>query len=333
MLISVLRAVNDFILPAGFSEKDITGGYPARLVRRTYRRSGPAPASLRVCATGGVPFLSCFFAGFQLIFHFNLLLGYHVANLVRQLGQRSLNIVQEAGAMMIFLLEGLGLAFVPPFRFRRVLQEIYQIGVKSTLIVMLTAAFTGMVMALQGYYTLRQYGSEGALGGAVALGLIREMGPVLTGIMVSARAGSAVTAEIGIMRITEQLDALDTMAVNPIQYVVMPKLLAGVIAVPLLTAIFDVVGILGGYLVGVVLLGVGSGAYFASMKQSVVALDINGGIVKSLVFGLTIILVACYKGYHTEHGAEGVSKATNQTVVLSAVLVLAWDYVLTSFFM
>jgi phospholipid/cholesterol/gamma-HCH transport system permease protein len=167
----------------------------------------------------------------------------------------------------------------------------------------------------------------------VALGLIREMGPVFTGIMVSARAGSAVTAEIGIMRITEQLDALDTMAVNPMQYVVMPKLLAGVIAVPLLTAIFDVVGILGGYLVGVVLLGVSSGSYFSGMVQSVVPLDINGGIVKSLVFGLTIILVACYKGYHTGAGAEGVSRATNQTVVLSAVLVLAWDYVLTSFFM
>jgi phospholipid/cholesterol/gamma-HCH transport system permease protein len=135
------------------------------------------------------------------------------------------------------------------------------------------------------------------------------------------------------MRITEQLDALDTMAVNPIQYVVMPKLLAGVIAVPLLTAIFDVVGILGGYLVGVVLLGVSSGSYFAGMVRSVVPLDVYGGIVKSLVFGLTIILVACYKGYNTQHGAEGVSKATNQTVVLSAVLILAWDYVLTSFFM
>ena len=256
-----------------------------------------------------------------------------MVNLVRQLGQRSLNIVSEAGGMVIFLLEGLGLALVPPFRPRRLLQEIYQIGVKSTLIVMLTGAFAGMVMALQGYYTLKQYGSEGALGSAVALSLIREMGPVLTGLMVSARAGSAVTAEIGIMRITEQLDALDTMAVNPIQYVVMPKLLAGVIAVPLLTAIFDVVGILGGYLVGVILLGVSSGSYFSGMVRSVVPLDVYGGIVKSLVFGLTIILVACYKGYYTRHGAEGVSKATNQTVVLSAVLILAWDYVLTSFFM
>jgi len=252
---------------------------------------------------------------------------------LRHLGRSAINLVQETGSMTFFLLEGLALAFVSPFRFRRLLQELYLIGVRSILIIMLTGAFTGMVLALQGYYTLRQYGSEGALGAAVALSLIREMGPVLTGIMVSARAGSAVTAEIGIMRITEQLDALDTMAVNPMQYVVMPKLLAGLIAVPLLTAIFDVVGILGGYLTGVVLLGVSSGSYFSSMVRSVVPLDINGGIVKSLVFGLTIILVACYKGYHTEHGAEGVSRATNQTVVLSAVLVLAWDYILTSFFM
>jgi phospholipid/cholesterol/gamma-HCH transport system permease protein len=254
-------------------------------------------------------------------------------NPVWQLGRRSLNLVQKAGGMLVFLVESLALTFVPPFRFRRLLQEIYNIGVRSIPIVMLTAAFTGMVTALQGYYTLRQYGSEGALGSVVALSLIREMGPVLTAIMVSARAGSAVTAEIGIMRITEQLDALDTMAVNPLQYVVTPKLLTGIIGVPLLTAIFDVVGILGGYLVGVILLGVSSGAYFTGMRQSVVAMDVNGGFVKSLVFGLTIILVACYKGYFTEHGAEGVSKATNQTVVLSAVLVLAFDYVLTSFFM
>ena len=251
----------------------------------------------------------------------------------RYLGSRTLELVREAGAMQLFLLEALALAFVPPFRPRRLLQEIQSIGVRSTLIILLTAAFTGMVLALQGYYTLKKYGSTGALGSIVALSLIREMGPVLTGIMVSARAGTAVTAEIGIMRITEQLDALDTMAVNPMQYVVMPKLLAGLIAVPLLTFIFDVTGILGGYVVGVVLLGVSSGSYFASMRESVVPLDINGGVVKSLVFGLTIILVACYKGYYTKHGAEGVSRATNQTVVLSAVLVLAWDYILTSFFM
>jgi phospholipid/cholesterol/gamma-HCH transport system permease protein len=256
-----------------------------------------------------------------------------MVNLLHLWGRWLLNFIQEVGGMMLFLLEGLGLAFIPPFRPRLILREVSLIGVKSSLIVVLTAAFTGMVLALQGYYTLRKYGSEGALGSAVALSLIREMGPVLTALMVSARAGSAVTAEIGIMRITEQLDALDTMAVNPMQYVVMPKLVAGLIALPLLTSIFDVVGILGGYLIGVVLLGVSSGAYFSGMVRSVVALDVNGGLVKSLVFGLTLILVACYKGYYTEHGAEGVSRATNQTVVLSAILVLAWDYILTSFFM
>lgn len=256
-----------------------------------------------------------------------------MVNFIRYPGRLALHLVEEAGRMMLFLVEGLGLAFVPPFRPRRFLQEINFIGVKSTLIVLLTAAFTGMVLALQGYYTLRKYGSEGALGSAVALSLIRELGPVLTALMVSGRAGSAVTAEIGIMRITEQLDALDTMAVNPVQYVVMPKLLAGLVTVPLLTAFFDVVGIIGGYLVGVVLLGVSSGSYFSGMVQSVVALDVNGGIIKSLVFGLTVMLVACYNGFFTERGAEGVSRATTQTVVLSAILVLAWDYVLTSFFM
>ncbi|MDI6852724.1 MAG: MlaE family lipid ABC transporter permease subunit [Deltaproteobacteria bacterium] len=252
---------------------------------------------------------------------------------LRLLGQGVLEFLQGVGHVTLFLLEGLYLAFVPPFRFRRILREVFFIGFKSSVIILLTASFTGMVLGLQGYYTLKQYGSESALGSAVALSLIRELGPVLTALMVSGRAGSAITAEVGIMRITEQLDALDTMAVNPMQYVIMPKLLAGLISVPLLTAMFDVVGILGGYAVGVMILGVSSGAYFSGMVQSVVPLDINGGIVKSIVFGLLIILVACYKGYYTGRGAEGVSKATTETVVTSAVLVLAWDYILTSFFM
>ncbi len=256
-----------------------------------------------------------------------------MTSLFRRFGRFILTVIQETGRATLFLIEALTQAFLPPYRPRRLLQEVYFIGCKSLLIIFLTAAFTGMVLALQGYYTLRKYGSESALGSAVALSLIRELGPVLTALMVSGRAGSAVTAEIGIMRITEQLDAMDTMAVNPLQYVVTPKLLAGLISVPLLTAIFNVVGILGGFATGVMLLGVSSGSYFSGMIQSVVSLDINGGIVKSLVFGLTIMLVACYNGYFTERGAEGVSSATTRTVVVSAVLVLAWDYVLTSFFM
>ncbi len=253
--------------------------------------------------------------------------------LVRRFGHFSLALAQDTGRVMLFLFEALRQAFLPPYRFRRLFEEIYFIGCKSLLIIFLTAAFAGMVLALQGYYTLRRYGSESALGSVVALSLIRELGPVLAALMVSGRAGSAITAEIGIMRITEQLDAMDTMAVNPLQYVVMPKLLAGLISVPLLTGIFDVVGIFGGFVVGVLLLGVSSGSYFSGMTQSVVSLDVNGGIVKSLVFGLTIMLVACYYGYFTERGAAGVSHATTRTVVVSAVLILAWDYVLTSFFM
>jgi phospholipid/cholesterol/gamma-HCH transport system permease protein len=256
-----------------------------------------------------------------------------MTSLLRAFGRFFLALTRETGRATLFLFEALGQAFLPPYRFRRVLAEVYHIGCRSLLIIFLTAAFTGMVLALQGYYTLRKFGADSALGSAVALSLIRELGPVLAALMVSGRAGSAITAEIGIMRISEQLDAMDTMAVNPLQYVIMPKLLAGVISVPLLTAIFDVLGILGGFVVGVLLLGVSSGSFFAGMTQSVVSMDINGGIVKSLVFGLTIMLVACYNGYFTERGAEGVGQATTRTVVVSAVLVLAWDYVLTSFFM
>lgn len=252
---------------------------------------------------------------------------------LRHMGRWLLDLVQQAGQMQLFLLEGLGQAFLPPFRPRLLIQQVNFIGVKSSLIILLTASFTGMVLALQGYYTLRKYGSESALGTVVALTLLRELGPVLTALMVSGRAGSATAAEIGVMRITEQLDALDTMAINPIQFVVTPKLIAGLIAVPLLTAIFDVVGILGGYLIGVVLLGVGPGSYVSGMIESTKFVDVQMGFVKSLVFGLTIMLVACYKGYYTGRGAEGVGRATTQTVVLSAVLVLAWDYILTSFFM
>ncbi len=253
--------------------------------------------------------------------------------LLRWWGRQALAFVQEAGRMQLFLLENLVLFFLPPYRPFNLIRQIFFIGVRSTAIILLTAAFTGMVLGLQGYYTLRKFGAESALGSAVALSLIRELGPVLTALMVTGRAGSAMTAEIGIMRITEQLDALDTMAINPKQYVTMPKIMAGLVAMPLLTGIFDVIGILGGYLVGVVLLGVSSGSYFSGMVQSVESIDVNGGLVKSLVFGLTVSLVACYQGYYTGRGAEGVSQATTQAVVLAAVLILAWDYVLTAFFM
>ncbi len=232
--------------------------------------------------------------------------------------------------MLIFLVATFAWLFRPPFRPFQILKQLHFIGFKSTFVVVLTAAFTGMVLGLQGYYTLRKFGSEAVLGSVVALSLIRELGPVLASLMVTARAGSAMTAEIGIMRITEQIDALDTMAVNSLQYLISPKLVAGLIGVPLLVAIADVVGIYGGYLIGVNLLGGNSGSYWSSIESAVEWKDVYGGILKSISFGLIVSWVCCYKGYNTRLSAEGLGAATTEAVVLSSVLILVWDYFLTS---
>ena len=237
-------------------------------------------------------------------------------------GRAALAQVQGMGRMAIFLGSACFWACLPPLKFRRIVRQIHFIGVKSVSVILLTALFTGMVLGLQGYYTLRKFGSEALLGTAVALSLIRELGPVMAALMVTARAGSATAAEIGIMRITEQIDALTAMAVNPMKYLVVPRVIAGVIAVPLLTAIFDVVGIYGGYLVGVELLGISSGTYFSEMRNAVEMSDINGGFLKSLSFGIIVTWVCTYKSYYTKHGAESVVKSTTEAVVLSSVLVL-----------
>lgn len=249
---------------------------------------------------------------------------------VRAIGSGTLFLIEEMGRMFLFLLRTLSWLFRPPFRFHLILKQLHFIGFKSTFVVVLTATFTGMVLALQGYYSLRKFGSEALLGSAVALSMIRELGPVLASLMVTARAGSATTAEIGIMRITEQIDALETMAINPLQYLITPKIVAAVVSVPLLVAIFDIVGIWGGHLVGVNLLGVSSGSYWSSIESAVEWQDVYGGILKSLSFGLIISWVCCYKGFYTTLSAEGLGKATTEAVVLTSVLILVWDYFLTS---
>ncbi|MFO0774471.1 MAG: MlaE family lipid ABC transporter permease subunit [Nitrospiraceae bacterium] len=232
--------------------------------------------------------------------------------------------------MLLFLVGTLAWFVRPPLRLRLLLKQLHFIGYKSSFVIVLTAGFTGMVLALQGYYTLRKFGSEGLLGSAVALSMIRELGPVLAALMVTARAGSAMTAEIGIMRITEQIDAMETMAVNPLQYLIAPKVVGGLIAVPLLVAIFDVVGIWGGHLIGVDLLGVNAGSYWSSIESAVEWKDIYGGFLKSISFGLIISWICTYKGYYTKMSAEGLGTATTEAVVLSSVLILVWDYFLTS---
>ncbi|RNC69336.1 MAG: ABC transporter permease [Desulfuromonadales bacterium] len=247
-----------------------------------------------------------------------------------KLGSMTILVIREMGRMLIFILYALYIAVRDPGKPIHLFKQIHFIGAKSLFVICLTASFTGMVLGLQGYYTLAKFGSEGMLGAVVALSLIRELGPVLAALMVTGRAGSAITAEIGIKKITEQIDALKTMALEPFKYLISPKVIAALIALPLLCAIFDVVGIFGGYVVGVKLLGVNPGAYFSEMERSVEWKDVWSGFIKSVSFGCIISWVCCFKGYYAGHGAEGVSRATTEAVVMSSVLVLVWDYFLTS---
>ena len=249
---------------------------------------------------------------------------------IRAIGAMTLFVVRRMGRMGIFFMETVLFVFIPPFKVMRVMQRIRFVGFQSILLIALTGASTGMVLSFQGYYTLIRAGSTALLGPMVALSLLRELGPVFAALMVVARAGSAITAEIGIMRISEEIDALELMGLHPLRYLVAPNLVAMLISVPLLTALFDVVGIFGGYIVGVKLLGVGGGTYFGEMTEYVRMDDIAGGFYKSICFGGIIAWISTYKGYYTGFGAEGVSRATTQSVVLSAVLILVSDYFLTS---
>jgi len=249
---------------------------------------------------------------------------------VESLGRVSLDTLGSLGRFGRFLGEAVGWAFVPPFKVGNFLERVHFIGFRSLSVIILTGAFTGMVLGLQVFLTLSRFGSEAFLGPAVALSLIRELGPVLSALMVTGRAGSALTAEIGIMRITEQIDALTVMALNPMRYLIVPVIVAGVITFPLMTALFDVVGIFGGYLVGVRLLGLSEGTYFGEMQTFVNMADIWTGFWKSLSFGVIVTWVCAYKGYYSGHGAEGVSRATTHAVVLSSVLIFVWDYFLGS---
>lgn len=240
--------------------------------------------------------------------------------------------LSELGDIILMLGRSLVWTFIPPFRLRNLIKQMEFIGVKSLFIVVLTGVFSGMVLALQSYHGFRKFGGESLMGGIVALSLAREMGPVMTALMVNARAGSAIAAELGTMRVTEQIDALQMMAINPIQYLIVPRIWAGVLMLPLLTAINIIVGILGGYFVGVILLNINSGVFINKMINMMNLEDLTQGMVKSLVFGLILTLIGCYKGYHTHGGAEGVGRATTEAVVISSVSILIGTYVITSLF-
>lgn len=253
-----------------------------------------------------------------------------IVEMIERLGAIVLDGIVDLGDFVLFLLYSVLYVFVPPYKPRLWVRQIRIIGADSLFLIILIGGFTGMVLGLQGYNTLRRFGSEGALGTVVALVLVRELGPVLASIMLTARAGSAMAAELGSMQATEQIDALTVMAINPVQYLVSPRMIAGVFSFPLLTAIFDVIGIFGGYMIGVGLLGAPSGPYFNGIAANMTGHDIMISLDKGLVFGVVVMWVCCYKGYHAERMATGVSRATTEAVVLSSVLILAFDYFLGS---
>jgi phospholipid/cholesterol/gamma-HCH transport system permease protein len=251
---------------------------------------------------------------------------------LRRVGERTVGTVERFGFAARFMLAVLTHSPAALRRLRLTLREIYFCGVLSLVIILVSGLFVGMVLALQGYEVLTRYGANESLGILVALSLVRELGPVVAGLLFASRAGSAVTAEIGLMKTTEQLTAMDMMAVSPMARVIAPRFWAGVISMPILSLLFSAMGVFGGYLVGVVLIGVDNGAFWSQMQAAVdFRYDVLNGLVKAFVFGIAVTVIATFEGYDSPPTAEGVSRATTRTVVTSALVILALDLVLTAF--
>lgn len=246
------------------------------------------------------------------------------------LGRSALYYVEETGRIMLLFASILFWTFRPPLKLLNIIRQMEFVGVKSIFVVVLTGTFTGMVMTLQGYHGFRLFSAESMVGSTVALGMTRELGPVLTSLMVTARAGSAMAAELGTMRVTEQIDALYVMAANPVKHLIVPRVIASILMLPLLTAVANFVGIAGSYFVGVELLSINQGDFVNNIYKMLELNDIYSGLVKSAFFGLVLSLIGCYKGFNTTGGAEGVGRATTQAVVISSITILVSDYFLTA---
>jgi phospholipid/cholesterol/gamma-HCH transport system permease protein len=249
---------------------------------------------------------------------------------LQRLGQWGLGVFERLGRGHLFLLSMLAGLHVILTRPRLVIRELFSVGVLSLLIIVVSGTFVGMVLGLQGYNTLVDFGAEQSLGSVVALSLLRELGPVVTALLFAGRAGSALTAEIGLMKSTEQLSGMEMMAVDPMQRVIAPRFWAGFLSMPLLATIFSALGVMGGYFVGVGLLGVDAGAFWSQMQDNVDFYDdVMNGVIKSVVFGLVVTWIALFEGYDAMPTSEGVSRATTRTVVHSSLAVLWLDFVLT----
>jgi phospholipid/cholesterol/gamma-HCH transport system permease protein len=250
---------------------------------------------------------------------------------IRVIGHRTINAVWRIGMASRFFFLTLVYSGSSFRRFRLIIKELFSTGVMSLIIIIVAGLFVGMVLGLQGYETLKRYGSESALGSMVALSLVRELGPVVAALLFASRAGSAMTAEIGLMKATEQISAMEMMAVNPIARIVAPRFWAGVISMPLLAALFSAVGVFGGYFVGVIQIGVDEGSFWSQMQAGVdFRDDILNGVIKSFVFGIVVTVIALFEGFDAPPTAEGVSGATTRTVVTSSLAILMLDFVLTA---
>jgi phospholipid/cholesterol/gamma-HCH transport system permease protein len=255
-----------------------------------------------------------------------------IVETLKTIGRHVINAVWRLGYATRFFALTLFYSGVSFRRFRLIVKEMFSSGVMSLIIILVAGMFVGMVLGLQGFETLKRYGSESALGSLVALSLVRELGPVLAALLFASRAGSAMTAEIGLMKATEQIAAMEMMAVNPIARVVAPRFWAGVISMPLLAALFSAMGVFGGYVVGVVIIGVDEGSFWSQMQGAVdFRQDIMNGVIKSLVFGTVVTVIALFEGFDAPPTAEGVSGATTRTVVQSSLAILMLDFILTAF--
>ena len=252
--------------------------------------------------------------------------------LIKRLGENSLNFFVYIGGAFHLFVGTLFQIFVPPFRRKEIFVQMFRIGVLSFPIVFLVSLFTGMVLALQSAYQLTKMNAQIYISSLVALSMVRELGPVLTALVLAGRVGDSITAELGTMKVTEQIDALETLAANPVKYLVVPRFLALCIMLPLLTIYADFIGILGGYLVGVYKLLIGSTIYIQMTYEPLVFKDIFTGLFKALIFAVIICIVSCYEGFRTEGGAEGVGKATTLSVVTSFILIIAADCLFTALF-
>ncbi|MFM7302785.1 MAG: MlaE family ABC transporter permease [Alphaproteobacteria bacterium] len=251
---------------------------------------------------------------------------------VATLGRAVLDALQRIGAVVLFALEGISHLLRPPFYGRLFLRHVVEIGYFSLPVVALTAIFTGMVLALQTYTGFARFNAEGAVANVVVLSITRELGPVIAGLMVAGRIGAAFAAEIGTMRVTDQIDALTTLSTNPMKYLVAPRLLAGAIALPFLVLIADTLGVMGGWLIGTAKLGFSSAGYLRATLDFMQTMDVVSGLVKASVFGFIIALMGCWCGYNSKGGAQGVGAAATSAVVTSSILILALDYIITEMF-